>query len=314
MSTVARPDAVVAPPRRPSARLLTTLGALAGLALALYLAVASVAALTLTTPRRTLGRETPAAVGLSYENVRFPARDDGLTIAGWYVPRQGARRALVLVHGKDNSRAKWVRDEWRPLVPALNGRGFAVLLIDLRGHGGSADARYSFGLNERRDVEGAVDWLRQQGFAAGQIGVLGVSMGAASGILAAADDPDIGALVADCSYAEILPVIEQEWRGASGLPDALLPGTLLVSRLLLGVNLADARPVDLVGRIAPRPLLLIHSTGDTLIPAAHADRLLAAAPGAQLWKVPGAAHGESFKAQPQEYTRRVLSFFEQSLK
>jgi alpha/beta superfamily hydrolase len=58
----------------------------------------------------------------------------------------------------------------------------------LRGHGQSADAPFTFGIYERRDVEGAIDWLKSQGFESGKIGVLGVSMGAASVIGAAAGD------------------------------------------------------------------------------------------------------------------------------
>jgi pimeloyl-ACP methyl ester carboxylesterase len=314
MSTVAQPDAAVVSPRRLSERLCRALLGAVALALALYLAVSAAAALVLTTPQRTLGRDTPAGVGLSYENVRFPARGGDVSLAGWYVPSRAAQRALVLVHGKDSSRGVWVSEGWRALAPALHQRGFALLMIDMRGHGGSGDGRYSFGVNEQRDVQGAADWLKGQGFAPGRIGVLGLSMGAASSIMAAADDPDIGALVADSGYAEVMPLIESEWPGASGLPDAVLPGALLMSRLLLGADIADARPVDAIGRIAPRPVLLIHGDADALVPPGHAHRLRAAAPSAELWQVPGAAHGESFRAQPEEYTRRVLEFFEQSLK
>ncbi|GAB4216311.1 MAG: hypothetical protein OHK0022_57280 [Roseiflexaceae bacterium] len=290
------------------------LAGLATLALLAYLMVSVIAAVVITTPQRTLGRQTPAALGLEYRDVSFPARGGDVTIAGWYLPAETAQRAVVLVHGKDNSRTGWLGRDWGALLAALHGRGVALLLIDLRGHGASGEAHYSFGLNEQRDVLGAVDWLEQQGFQPGRIGVLGVSMGAASSILAAANEPAIGALVADCSYAEILPIIQQEWRSASGLPDAVLPGALLASRLLFGYNIPDARPLDQIGRIAPRPLLLIHGEADALIPVAHAARLHAAAPAAQLWQVPAAAHGESLNTRPREYTERVVAFFEQALR
>src|SRR5439155_8049282 len=133
----------------------------------------------------------------------FPARGGDVRIAGWYLPRAGCRRAVVLAHGASVNR--WIEfgGGFLHLAVALHARGFSVLMIDMRAHGESEGERVSFGVEERRDIMGAVDWLKGQGFAPGSVGVLGVSMGAAAGIGATADDPDIGALVADCSFASM---------------------------------------------------------------------------------------------------------------
>jgi uncharacterized protein len=301
--------------RRPIRRRLARLAiALAIALLVVYLAISALAASILTTPQRSFGAETPAALNLAFSETSFPARGGDVTIAGWFIPQPAGRRAVVLVHGKDSSRTNEFAGHFIDFAAALHARGFAVLMIDMRGHGRSGDAHFSFGLNERRDVEGAVDWLKGQGFRAGSIGVMGVSMGAASSIGAAADDSDIGALVADCSYAAIYPIIQKEWRGASGLPEFFLPSTLLVGQLLYGYDIADASPVDEVGRIAPRPLLLIHGAADQLIPVAQAEQLKAAAPSAELWEVPGAGHAGAYLANPQAYVEKVAWFFERSLK
>jgi len=312
MSTVAR-SATSARPR--IRRRLTRLAlGLAALLLVAYLGIATLAANILTTPRRSFGARTPAALSLAYSDASFPARGGDVAIAGWFIPQPGSHRAVVLVHGKDSSRAAEFAGHFVDLAAALHARGFAVLMIDMRGHGRSGDAHFSFGLNERRDVEGAVDWLKGQGFGPGSIGVLGVSMGAAASIGAAADDADIGALAEDCSYAAIEPIIQKEWRGASGLPELFLPATLLMGRLLFGYDIAAARPVDEIGRIAPRPLLIIHGIADQLIPLAHAEQLRAAAPSAELWEVAGAAHAGAYLADPRAYVERVAGFFERSLK
>ena len=145
-----------------------------------------------------------------------PAHGDGVEIAGWFIPSGESRRAIVLVHGKDANRTRELdRDlgddvpgEFPDLAAALSGRGFAVLMIDLRGHGQSGPARFGFGRTERLDVLGAVDWLVARGFRPGRIGVLGISMGAATGIGAASEDDRIGALVADSSFAEAAPLLE----------------------------------------------------------------------------------------------------------
>lgn len=108
---------------------------------------------------------------------------------------------------------------------AMHRQGFSILAIDLRGHGQSSDSRLTFGITERKDIIAAVDWLKQKGFKSQKIGVLGVSMGSASVIGAAADDPDIAAVVVDSGYAEVYPIMQKHWRSASGLPDIFLPST-----------------------------------------------------------------------------------------
>lgn len=312
MDTIAPP---VTQPRTRARRWRIRLAlALAVVLLALYLGISALAASILTTPQRRFDAETPATYGLAYQDVRFPARADALEIGAWYLPQPSAQRAVILVHGKDCSRTCWFRPDYVGLPRALHQRGFAVLALDLRGHGRSADARYTFGLDERRDVLGAVDWLAQQGFQPAHIGVLGQSMGAATSIGALADEPQLGALVEDCSYAEVYPIIQREWRSASGLPDFFLPSTRLMIWLLFGYDVAASRPVAEIDEIAPRPVLIIHGLDDALIPVEHARQLKAALPAAQFWAVAGAGHGRSFPTAPQEYAQRVGRFFEQSLK
>lgn len=82
------------------------------------------------------------------------------------------------------------------------------MMIDLRGHGLSEDARSTFGITARRDVLGAVYWLEQRGYQAGNIGVLGYSLGAGSVIAAAAEEADIGAVWVDSLFADIQSVMD----------------------------------------------------------------------------------------------------------
>jgi pimeloyl-ACP methyl ester carboxylesterase len=302
------------PAAKPRARrigLLIAL-ALAALLLTLYLGISAYAANVVSLPQRDAETTTPGAVGLQFEDVRFPALGGDVQIAGWYIARSNASQAVILVHGKDSSRASEFGGRFVELARALHERGFAVLMIDMRGHGASSDARFAFGLTERRDIIGAADWLQTQGFRPGTIGVLGVSMGAAAAIGATAEDQDIGALVADCSYAEIYPLMERHWTSASGLPNVFLPSTLFAGRFVVGADLTQARPVDEIGRIT-RPVLVIHGTEDRFTPVEHGRQLAAAAPAADYWEVSGAGHAASFVTDPQAYSQRVGDFFARSL-
>ena len=140
------------------------------LAIAIYLAIGVRAANTWAHPHRnTYFSSTPASFDLKYRDVRLPSRDAGIEISGWWIPRAGSGKAIVMVHGRGENRTTEFYDHFLDLGAALNtfqGRGFNILMIDLRAHGLSGGVDSEWGIGERHDVEGAVDWIKSQGFQA----------------------------------------------------------------------------------------------------------------------------------------------------
>ncbi|MGE5250701.1 MAG: alpha/beta hydrolase [Bacteroidota bacterium] len=309
---------------------LRGLGAAAGLVLLAYLGVGALAASQLTLPQRVFDPSLgPARYGLQFEEVRLPARTDGLEIAAWHLPSTANERAIILVHGRDNSRTNGFVDHFVEFAGSLQRAGFSVMMIDLRGHGQSAGARYTFGIKERQDILGAVDWLVSRGYAPTRIGALGYSLGAASVIGAAADEPAIGAIWIDSAYADVQPVIEGGWRANSGLPQVLLYPTEWMIRVLYGYDITASRPVQEIGRIAPRPIFMAHCQQDAMIPISHMEQLRAVVPQAETWVILNCDqhtlvqpivpekynnHALGFNLQPEEYTRRVIAFFDEALR
>ena len=295
-----------------------------------YLGIGAVAANILTQPKRAFDPAlNPGAYDLEYEDVRLPARGDGLEIAAWYVPSEQNERVIILVHGRDNSRSSGFASLFVAFSKELHEAGFSVMLIDLRGHGESAEARFTFGIKERQDVLGAVDWLEGRGYQPGMIGVLGYSLGAASVIGAAAEETDIGAIWIDSAFADIRPVIEGTWQQESGLPQIFLTATDWMIRLLFGYNINTSRPVDEIGSLAPRPIFVAHCQQDHMIPIEHMDQLLAAAENTQSWVIENCDqntlpeplgdekynhHAIGYPVQPEEYGERVIQFFNESLR
>jgi uncharacterized protein len=294
--------------RTPSGSPMLTTVALASTALIAigYVLVCGAIAHRFTTPRRKL----PGAPAADTRTVHFVSRDGGARITGWYTRPAICRAAVVLVHGKDSCRGDELKADPALLAAALGAAGIAVLRIDLRGHGSSSAARLTYGHRERHDVLGAVDWLRVRGHE--RIGVLGASMGAASALLAAAEEPAMAAVVADSAFAEFAGMVERQYGKLCRLPRCFLPGALLVSRLLTGVDLRRLSPLGAAARLRGRPVLVIHSEGDRFIPVAD-SRAIASACGADLWTTDSPGHVGSYRAQPARYTRRVLAFFEQHL-
>lgn len=295
-----------------------------------YLGIGAVAASQLTLPKRVFDPAlNPGIYNLTYEDLRFPARNDGLQIAAWYIPSDQNQKVIILAHGRDNSRTSGFCNQFVSFANELHKAGFSVMMIDLRGHGQSADSRYYFGIKERQDILGAVDWLEMQGYQPGDIGVLGYSLGAGSVIGAASEEKDIGAIWIDSAFADIKSVIEGMWVQQSGLSQLFLYPTEWMVRPMYGYDITASRPVDEIGKVAPRPIFMAHCQQDALIPISHMDRLLAVADNTQTWIISNCDqhtvgkdfvpevynnHAIGYCIQPEEYGQKVIEFFGESLK
>lgn len=253
-------------------------------------------------------QERAFSVGAPHDDVAFAATD-GVSLRGTYFPNGGARTAIVLVHGFKNT-----RDDMIGYAAFLLDAGYAVLVYDSRGCGASGGT-FGVGATEDRDIRGAVTLLKARGVS--RVGVLGVSLGAGDAILAAARDERIDAVVADSSWADESAQLDRMSRLAVGAVNVpLLPYEPALVDALVGGRLEDARPRDEVVRIAPRPLLLIHSADDAnaTTPLSGARQLLAAAGDPkELWIAPSGGHAGAFGAQRDEYQRRVVAFFRVAL-
>src|SRR6266496_1320401 len=272
---------------------------------------------------------TPASLGLQFKYVTFPSRVDQVQLKGWYIPgvlpdgKLTSQRTLIVVHGTRTNRTDQ-KAGLLNLSGALARHGFAILAFDMRGAGESPPAPLSLGYFEQRDVLGAVDFLRSGPIPYPDlgrtriIGGWGVSMGAATLLMATAQEPAIRAAVSDSAYAAIIPVLEREVPKGGHLPLMFTPGALFAARVLYGINFYAVRPEDIVANIAPRPILFIHGTGDTYVPLSNMDALAAAARTApdanvQTWLVPGAAHAQSFDTEGAVYVDRVVAFYNAAL-
>jgi uncharacterized protein len=253
---------------------------------------------------------TPAWYGLHYERVGLTA-SDGTRLAAWYVPRPGARAAVILCHGYPMNRQTMLG-----LIPPLHRAGFHVLSFDFRALGESGGRTCTLGWHERLDVLAAAEALKARPEVdPEQIGALGWSMGAAACLLAAAESNDLRAIVADSSFARLDGMADERLRALPPfVRDPLARSSHHWAERFSGCSAADVSPVAAVARMAPRPLLIIHSEQDRLIPVAQARLLHAAAPSScELWTVPRARHVRVHARHRADYERRVIAFFRRHL-
>jgi fermentation-respiration switch protein FrsA (DUF1100 family) len=282
-------------------------------AIAVFLGISVYLGHSMTAIDRVLITETPALYGLDYEEISFPSRVDELTLYGWYLPAEGSDEVIIMVHGAEQHRAD-PNVKMLDIAGGLVEHGYNVLMFDMRGHGKSEGDRMSAGYYEVRDLGGAVDYVKDLGF--DDIGVLGSSMGGATTIMTAADCDDIDVIVTDSAYADLNDMIEPQFAERTFFPKFFLKPLLFMVKMMYGIDFTAVKPIEVVGDIAPRPILFIQGELDDVVPPGHAQSLLEASnnPLNQLWLIPDCGHVEAYVTHPEEYMDRVTAFFDDALR
>ncbi len=247
----------------------------------------------------------PSYFKLLHEAVTF-VTNDGLKLKGWFIPGRGAKATVIVTHGYPADKGDLL-----PLAIFLHPQ-YNILLFDFRYFGESEGAITTVGYREQEDVRAAIRYLKHRGEK--RIGGLGFSLGAA--VLLMIQDPDLQAVVADSSFADVDRMLEVVYRFLPGATkDPFVWTTRLYSRLFLDIDPRDISPLRAI-RERTRPVLIIHGALDDQIPVEHARLLYEAAPRglAELWIVPDADHGQTYARMPMAYQEKVLSFFDRHLK
>jgi uncharacterized protein len=270
---------------------------------------------TLSLPNKSDSTATP---GGAYQDVSFPTRNQNYPVYAFYFPANKAgSQALISVHGYRGSR----RDDYHlKRATYLRGLGYTVLSIDLSDSGGDTvdNGRISMGYSERWDVLGAFDYLLTRGFAPGEIGLVGESMGAASVLLAGNLEPRIRAIWADSPYERADTVISEQAE-SSGFPRIIVPGGMVWGWLLVHDRIWEIAPIDAGPAFAAnkQAIYLIHCEDDQRVYYHHSVDLNAAYQAAGVdvtfWSVPDGGHASAILNHQEEYLKRLDGFFKQHL-
>jgi dipeptidyl aminopeptidase/acylaminoacyl peptidase len=218
---------------------------------------------------------------------------------------------VVLLHGYGGT-----QDEVLPLANQLHEAGFSVFSYDQRGCGAST-AEITFGAREQEDLISVVDYLSSRpDVDRERLGVFGFSMGGATAIMAAAREPRLKAVVADSAWSDVRAWLRPSVKDSFLHPrDPFTALSLKLAARRTGIDLDDLRPADVVGRISPRPILLIHGRADEVIRASEAERNHGAArEPKELVLVSGAAHGDTIAPDGASLRGHVRDFFERALR
>ncbi len=246
-----------------------------------------------------------AMEALPYEPVRITSRD-GLELAGkYYHTRDGAPLAICF-HGY---RAVAIRDFCAGGPICLNA-GMNVLIVDQRAHGESGGHTLTFGVKERFDCSDWVNYALSRFGPNTEILLCGVSMGAATVIMAAGLPlpVNVKGVIADSPYTSPREIIQKVCRDVKLPPKLVYPfislGALIFGRFRL--SRGDAVSAAKKARV---PVLIIHGEDDRFVPCEMSRRIFKANPEMiDRHTFPGAGHVLSYFTDEKRY-REIMNRF-----
>lgn len=232
---------------------------------------------------------------------------DGLTLRGkFYEYTPGAPIELML-HGY---RGCAERD--MPGGALRSHRvGRSALVVDQRGSGSSDGSVISFGINERRDCLAWVDFMIQKFGPDVKIILTGISMGAATVMMAAGEElPDqVIGILADCGYSSPKDIICKVIRDMKLPPKPIYPLIKLGAKLFGHFNLEETSALEALKR-CKKPVIFFHGETDDFVPCEMSRACFAAcASEKRLVTVPNAGHGLAYPVDPERYIRELKEFF-----
>jgi pimeloyl-ACP methyl ester carboxylesterase len=206
---------------------------------------------------------------------RIEIRTGSETLAAWQWGTPGP--LAILLHGWGSRAARW-----HPLVPVLVDAGFQVLAYDQPAHGESSGQLASLPQFVRA-LESVVPRLGQAPAL-----IVGHSLGGSAAVIAMHRGVDVGRVVVLSAPSEQREYAERFARTV-GLPDEARD--IMTDNLSrrLGFTWSD---LDLPALVTASrvPALVIHDRQDSDVGFSHAERLVAAWPGAELLATSGLGH------------------------
>ena len=231
---------------------------------------------------------------------------DGLTLRGRYYEYAKGAPMEIIFHGyKGNSERDLCGGMQRCFALGRN-----ALLVDQRAGGTSDGNVISFGVNERKDCLKWVDFVIEHFGAEQKIILCGISMGAAT-VLMAAGEPlpeNVVFVLADCGYCSQIDIIKKVVQEMHLPPALVYPFIKLGARLFGHFNLEETTPLKAM-ETCKIPVILLHGDEDAFIPCEMSQKIYnACSTPKRLVKVQGAGHGLAFPKDQDGYINALREF------
>ncbi len=226
---------------------------------------------------------TPGNIGLSHEEILFESKDR-TKLHGWFIPARESNGIILICHGNGGNISHRLET-----IRIFNRLGLSVVIFDYRGYGKSSGKPGEQGTYA--DAEAALHWIIEtQNKVSEDVIIFGRSLG--------------GAVAA--------------WLARKYTPKALILESTFTSIPDMGSELYPWFPVRFFSRFkyptveymkeVKCPVLILHSSGDDLVPFSHGMHLFDAAPEPKEFIELIGSHNDGFLTSGKHYTDGLQTF------
>lgn len=217
--------------------------------------------------------------------------------------KQGERDAVIVIcHGF------WMCKDAKPFLSLSRDffDYYDVIAMDQRGHGNSGGV-FTFSSKEHEDIKSVINYAKK---AYKRVYLMGFSLGAASSIVETAGEKNVNGLIVVSAPASF-ENIENRFLTKEVLMSSIRKFETHLFKLRPGTISKDKiRPEDVIDRVSPIPLLIIHGEKDPIIFKRHAEILYRKAKEPKrIVIIKEGLHAEDLYIQnPDEFIARCVSW------
>ena len=242
---------------------------------------------------------------LPVENITINSKS-GSTLAGWHIKSANNKGVIALFHGIRATRISMFER-----AKLLHADGYSIVLVDFQAHGESLGENITMGYLEKYDVLATIEFAKTQ-HPNKPVGVIGMSLGGASALLASPQNID--ALVIESVYSDIQTAVHNRVKARLGFL-SWAPAEILLAQLKprLGFSISELSPISKIG-LLNYPIFVISGTDDKHTTEIETRQMfeLATEPK-KLWLAEGLVHQDILRARPNEYKEKVLGFLSEHM-
>ena len=266
-----------------------------------------------TAPLEETGKTSEPTPSVTTEETSEPDRyvmtEDGKRIAFYHI-KGGFTQVVIIAPGFYNNKDTVL---FRSMAEHFS-RKYDVIVFDFRGHGKSSDV-FTWTALEQKDLRAITAYAKENKYE--KIGVIGFSLGAAITLIEASFHQNIDSVIAVSSPSDLGKIDFHFWEkdmwrdlmlnfGIKGKGKGVRSGSLALQK---------TRPIDVVDKISPTPVLFLHGEKDWLVKLSHSQRLFVKAkePKALTIMKDGGHAERMFDAFPDQFMKICLDRFRETL-
>ena len=256
----------------------------------------------------------PAMIGWMKETRQMASEDfsirshDGLTLRGKYYEHTKNSPIEIMFPGYRGTAER----DLCGAAQRCHKLGHSAFIVDQRAGGRSDGHVISFGINESKDCLAWVDFVIEYFGPDVKIILTGISMGAATVMLAAGHllPKNVIGVLADCGYSSASDIIKKVI-GDLHLPSSIVyPLVRWAGKIYGGFDVEKSDVLSSVKK-ATVPIIFIHGESDDFIPHEMSKLLYENCNTKKCFlSVPGAGHGLAYPMDPDDYIAKVQKFWQ----